>query len=593
MTDDPAPSGRYATTAAAMERVLGDPMTESAGALSFRAAMERDEEERFPSDALEALAPAGISALHVPRAEGGRFESFEDLLAVARAVSRRDPSAALAAGMQVWSQLAWMAGSAPQRAAVRDAVLGGGALCFAASEPEHGADLLACETRAARDPDGFALHGTKWPIGGVAAARMALVLARTGESGARGLSWFLVERGAHDASMPAGMLLLPKQRTLGLRAAMIGGLSFDGLRLPASAMVGAEGAGLELTPKTFQITRPLAASLSLGLADSALRLASTFALGRRLYGTTASALPAVRSALAGAFADLLAAEALSLSTVRGAHVAPAELGVTSAATKVVVPMLGERVLREATEVLGARHYLRDTFHHGMFQKLLRDHGALPLFDGSTTVCLHALGGLLPALARPMRTDDAPARRARLAQRFDLRRAVPGFDHASLTLAARGEDDVVRGLTDLAARWADGGTPATLAPATAARLVELLGSVARAGAGLVETIRGRMAATSLSGRSTALLHFARRYAMLHAAAACAHLLDHAAGLDAFLQQGDWLVLALCRLVPGAASLELPLDEVAGADAVDRVASELFARTTTPRLFSVAPVAVAGI
>jgi alkylation response protein AidB-like acyl-CoA dehydrogenase len=385
--------GVLATAAAEFERRLGNPL-EADHPLSWAQAMRRDEQEAFPVDALEFLHRLGIPRLHVPVREGGDLDSFERLYALSRSVSRRDPAVALTAGMQVWSQLVWIAGSPAQKALMRERLLANRYPCLAVSEELHGADLLATEVTAHETSRGIELNGEKWPIGLGARWDVALVLARTdGEAGYRSLSWYLIEK---DQVCAGSWSPSPKLRTLGLRAAELAGLSLRGAVLRPDARIGKVGDGLELVLRLFQITRILVCGFALGAADTALRIAVSFAAQRRLHGRYISEIPQLRETLVAAYLDLLAAEALMISAVRGMHFRPDELSVVSLIVKVLVPELTERVIRAASEVLGARYYLREGIAEGVFQKMLRDQAAIGLFDGSTPVCL---SGLIPQLAR--------------------------------------------------------------------------------------------------------------------------------------------------------------------------------------------------
>src|SRR6185436_4694639 len=82
-----------------------------------------------------------------------------------------------------------------------------------------------------------------------------------------------------------------------------------------------------------------------GAADTALRVAAAFADQRILYGKPATALPRVQELLVSAYADLLAADALMISCIRGIHVRPEELSVSSLIAKVMVPELTGRAIR--------------------------------------------------------------------------------------------------------------------------------------------------------------------------------------------------------------------------------------------------------
>ena len=232
------PTALLSSAALQFESLLGDPL-DSAHVMSWASAMWRDEAESYPADALELLHSHGISRFHIPAGYGGSLESFEQLFALSRALGRRDPSVGLTAGMQIWSQLIWIGGSAAQQALMRDVLLADLYPCLAVSEEMHGADVVAGAVTAHESGAGIRLNGTKWLVGLARRSVLALVLARTaGLTGYRGLSWYLVEKSrlAADSCKP-----LPKVRTMGMRAAEISGLNFDDAELPPDAPISEAG----------------------------------------------------------------------------------------------------------------------------------------------------------------------------------------------------------------------------------------------------------------------------------------------------------------------------------------------------------------
>lgn len=504
-------SSHYTASLAQLEQRLG-PLSEE-GPLGHQATLARDERESFPAEALAALHAQGVPELLTPLAEGGQFVSFEGALAVGYTLARRDPAVALSQGMQCWLWLAWMAGTPEQKRRARALLTENAAPCFAASEEAHGADLLATETLALRKESSWEVTGQKWPIGRASHAAFAFVLARTRPApGPRALSWFLVE-----LDQPA-VTRLPKARTVGLRASDLSGLRF--IRAAASP-VGAEGQGLELTLKIFQLTRPLMAGLGLGTGDTALRVATRFALDRQLYRASAASLPAVRRLLVEAWLRLLAAELLLLSSVRALHVSPGQASLTSPLVKAIAPALVEQSIRAATTVLGARSFLREG-PAALFQKMARDHAAVGLIDGSEPVCLHAVAAELPQVLM----NNSGTREA-LRSRFCLEEPVQSFSPERLELTTRGADDV-----------------------TAALSPELLAAWDGLRQGGEEALRG-----------PSRLGLARRYGLLHTAACCLHF-EH------FNPH-----LALCRAGVPALAARLLLD----ADALtDTVCQQLFER-----------------
>jgi len=103
---------------------------------------------------------------------------------------------------------------------------------IAMTEPGAGSDLAGVRTRAVRDGDGWRLDGTKTFITNGAIADLVLVVARTSDRGARGLSLFLVERGTPGFSV--GKVL----DKVGQPDANTTELVFDGVRVPGDHLLG-------------------------------------------------------------------------------------------------------------------------------------------------------------------------------------------------------------------------------------------------------------------------------------------------------------------------------------------------------------------
>jgi alkylation response protein AidB-like acyl-CoA dehydrogenase len=103
---------------------------------------------------------------------------------------------------------------------------------LAMTEPSGGSDLAAIKTRAVRDGGDWILNGSKTFITNGACADLALVAARTGPEGARGISLFAVE-----AWMP-GFECGRKLDKLGQPEADTSELFFDDVRVPAKNVIG-------------------------------------------------------------------------------------------------------------------------------------------------------------------------------------------------------------------------------------------------------------------------------------------------------------------------------------------------------------------
>lgn len=525
------------------EQLLGAPQ-DPLGVFPHDRCVALDDREEFPEAICAALDAAGLPRAYVPEQYGGGLARYDEVLAVMRTLARRDLTVAIAHGKTYLGAVsAWVGAGPEQAAALAAQVLDGTVVAWGLTEREHGSDLLAGEVTAVPTAGGYTLHGEKWLINNATRADLVCTLARTDPAGGpRGYSLLLVDKRRLPRG-PGGYRTLPKVRTHGIRGADISGIAFDGAQVPADAVVGAPGAGLEIVLKSLQLTRTLCASLSLGAGDHALRIALHFAAGRRLYGRTVADLPQARHTLGEALGDHLAAEAAAIVTSRAIHTATSELMIGSAVVKYLVPTLVGEVIARLRGLLGARAFLSDVFAGGMFQKVERDHRIVGLFDGSTVVNLHALVHQFPVLARSYRRGSADE--AAVAAAATLTTPLPPLDPGRLSLAAKQGCGLVQSLP----AWVAGG--GGLPPAVAALAAEVVTAAGR--------LHEELALHRPAPLAVPAVAFARaqRYAACYAAAAALRLWAHnhawaAATADprtvALWDEGLWLQACLHRLLP---------------------------------------------
>lgn len=521
--------------------MLGDP--DSPGnLLSFRNAVALDEADAFPEEAISRLLNLGMHDHYVPEQLGGRFRSSETFIALGRVLARRNMSVAVSCSTMLWSVLAWAGGTREQQLRIAEWVLQAGEFpCLAYSEPEHGADLAANELVARKNGNGgYSLTGEKWPINRATRSGFLVLLARTdAQPHLRNHSLFIVNKRYLDCG---SYYYLPRVKTHGLRGCDISGIGFRDCGIPANALIGAEGAGLELALKGFQITRTFCTALSLGVGDSALRLVTDFAVKRKLYGTQISDFPHTRSVLANAYLSQLIGECASIVAARGLHLYPRQYSSWSSIAKVQVTHLVDHACQQLSAILGARYYLRERHHEGMFQKLLRDGAIVSVFDGSSIVCLDSLATLLPGMARARRqarqeTDYAPL--------YDLRLPLPALPFEQLDLFGRGRDAVTESLPHLIERLKSTSADAFTSIET---LQQLRSEALALQADLIALEEEVLANPPERGARNTAAQFARaeRFCALHSAIACLGIwLFNGNSLGSFFAEGRWLAAALAR------------------------------------------------
>ncbi len=574
--------------AEALEKDLGDPLNPERP-LSFRRVIEIDESEEFPHAEIEWLYHWKLQDYYVPVECGGEFSSFEEFVAFVRVLSRRDQTIGVAFTTLFWSFITWMAGTEAQKQKLSHYIRNeNGTMCLGYSEKAHGADLVAGELTAIKVPGGYLLNGEKWPINRATISGISYILAKTDPAGGpKCLTLLMVDKRELD---PNQYYNLPKILTHGIRASDMSGIGFKDCFVPDSMRLKAEGDGLEIALKGFQITRTLCAAFSHGAADTALRTTLNFALNRVVYGKTVFDLPQPRKTLVDAFLDLLICDCETIGAARGFHIIPEQFSVWAAVVKYFVTTQLEKMVNEVYVVLGSRFYLREEHDYGIFQKLLRDNSIISMFDGSTTVNLHALILQL----RPMtkyrsrrKVQTMIEMQARLETIFSLKQPLPPFNPQKLELFGRGADDVLQGL-EIALQQLEDLRGVTEVNA------QVLETVMRLGNLVLEEVNAHDEAIARSkfefghDQSPELFEIAQKYCTLHAAAACLQMwVYNRTILGEFFAKGEWLVLSLHRLLRSLRPLPYFISEAY----LENVAQELLKLYKEDKIFSIVPIQLA--
>jgi alkylation response protein AidB-like acyl-CoA dehydrogenase len=333
-----------------------------------REAMERA--EAIDPELRRELGAAGFLGLTVPTEFGGSGATTRALVAVLEELGRG--SAAVATLLSVHLSVAaapiatW--GTAEQRQRYLPRLATGEWLgAFALTEPSVGSDAAHLSTRYRPDGEGFRLDGAKMFITNGGLADVLLTFAtRDPALGARGVSAFLVERGA------PGFAVAGKLAKLGLRASETNELLYDGLRLPAAARLGPEGEGLAVALRALTEGRVGIAACALGVARAAYE--ELLALGR------SDPSDGARSALARAYTELTAAAALVERAAASKDEGRPFVDEASAA-KLFASETAVRLAHLAVERSGPAGGL----DRARPAQLLRDARVFPIVEGTTEI----------------------------------------------------------------------------------------------------------------------------------------------------------------------------------------------------------------
>ena len=266
-------------------------------------------------------------------------------------------------------------GSAEQRAEWLPRLCAGSALgCFALTEPDSGSDAAALRTRAVRDGTDWLLTGTKTFITNGTTADVALVFARTGGPGHRGITAFLVPTDS------PGLTRREIHGKLGLRGQATGELGFDEVRVPDTARLGAEGAGFRLALATLAKGRMSVAAGCVGIAQGCLDAAVGYAGQRTQFGKPIAGHQLVQQLLAAIAVDTAAARLL-VWQVADLIDRDQPFATEASVAKLFASEAAVRAANNAVQVFGGYGYI-DEFPAG---KYLRDARVATLYEGTSQI----------------------------------------------------------------------------------------------------------------------------------------------------------------------------------------------------------------
>ncbi len=226
------------------------------------------------------LASMGLTGLRIPERHGGQEASAVVAGMAAEEVARGDfNSAYLIIVSALVSDILTRNATEEQQAAWLPPIASGEVVpAFCITEPGHGTDAAKLEMKAEPDGDGWRLTGEKTSITLGMSADVALVLARTGGPGARGVSAFWVE--LDDAYVSRAAF-----DDLGSRAIGRASLHFDGLPVKREALVGGEGLGFVSVMQGFDYSRAIIGLACLGAAQVSLDEALQWSRDREAFGS--------------------------------------------------------------------------------------------------------------------------------------------------------------------------------------------------------------------------------------------------------------------------------------------------------------------
>ncbi|MGB3830479.1 MAG: acyl-CoA dehydrogenase family protein [Mesorhizobium sp.] len=324
------------------------------------------------------LGGAGFLRHCVPAAHGGASEVIDSraLCVIRETLAYHDGLADFAFAMQgLGTGAVSLAASEELKARILPKIARGELIsAFALTEPDAGSDVAAMAAAARRDGDDYVLEGEKIFISNGGIADVYTVFARTGEApGTRGISAFVV-----FADTP-GFTVAERIETIAPHP--LARIRFEGVRVPASHLLGAPGEGFKIAMRTLDIFRPSVAAAALGFARRALDEAVVHARSRKMFGATLADLPTAQSTLGEMATAIDAASLLTLRTAWRRDVQKLPTTREAAMAKLTATENAQWVIDQALQLFGGRGVRVGE----ITERLYREIRALRIYEGATEV----------------------------------------------------------------------------------------------------------------------------------------------------------------------------------------------------------------
>ncbi|WP_313284018.1 acyl-CoA dehydrogenase family protein [Delftia tsuruhatensis] len=337
-----------------------------------------DKEHHFPKNVHQGLAALGAYGICVPEEYGGAGLDYLSLALVLEEIAAGDggTSTVISVTNCPVNAILMRYGSEAQKQQwlaplARGEMLG----AFCLTEPHVGSDASALRTMATRDGNDYVINGVKQFITSGKNGDVAIVIAVTDKAaGKRGMSAFIVPTSA------PGYQVLRLEDKLGQHSSDTAQIQFEGCRIPAANLIGAEGEGYRIALSALEGGRIGIAAQSVGMARAAFDCALQYSKERESFGQPIFNHQAVGFRLADCATQIEAARQLiwHAASLRDAGLPCLK---EAAMAKLFASEMAERVCSAAIQTLGGYGVVNDF----PVERIYRDVRVCQIYEGTSDV----------------------------------------------------------------------------------------------------------------------------------------------------------------------------------------------------------------
>ncbi|MEH0758860.1 acyl-CoA dehydrogenase family protein [Vibrio sp. 16] len=337
------------------QRAFADTAAQFAEQRLMPNAAKWDSEQIFPKEVLSEAGELGFLSLYTPEEQGGLGLSRLDASIVFEQLAMGCTSTT--AYMTIHNMVSWMVASFATDAVKQrycDKLVTGewlGSYCL--TEPNAGSDAASLTTSAIKQGDRYILNGAKAFISGAGDTDVLVVMARTSDDGAKGVSAFVVPASAEGISYGR------KEPKMGWNSQPTRSVTFDGVVIPDDHRLGAEGEGFTFAMKGLDGGRINIATCSIGTAQQALNQATQYIQERKQFGKRIADFQSIQFRLADMATELVAARQLVRLAACKLDQNSSDATAYCAMAKRYATDIGFKVCDQALQLFGGYGYIQE------------------------------------------------------------------------------------------------------------------------------------------------------------------------------------------------------------------------------------------
>lgn len=320
-----------------------------------------DETEGFNRESFRKMGDLGLLGITVPEADGGAGLDAVAATLVMEEMGAVDASTTLsylAHSILCVNQIAKNCSADQKKRFLPKLISGEWIGGMGMSEPDAGSDALGMKTKATQaspTSDTYILNGSKTWITNGPTGDLFYCYAKTGPE-KKDVSTFVVERG-----MP-GFSTGKKFKKMGMRASPTGELVFSDCQVPTQNRVGLEGESVKMMMRNLDLERITISGISLGIARSAIEVATRYSKERKAFGKPIGAFQQIQERLSEAAAWYEACKALTYQSAKVwdlGLMAGKEASMMAAKAKLQTAQMATQVTLDAIQILGGYGYTKE------------------------------------------------------------------------------------------------------------------------------------------------------------------------------------------------------------------------------------------